>query len=92
MLRISTTTKITPEDAITQAVNFFGPNGQGLKIKDQSPTSALFEAGGGYVEVTACTDESETSIELVTQEWEYQVNQFIGKIPHSAKKKTKKNN
>ena len=90
MLRMATTTKLTPEEAIKQAVKFFGPEGYGLEIKDQSPTCARFEGGGGHVEVTSCADEKGTSVELVSQEWDYQVREFLGKIPHSAKKKTKK--
>ena len=89
MLRMTTTTKLTPEEAITEAVKFFGPEGHGLEIRDQSPTCAHFTGGGGYVEVTSCTDEKGTSVELVSQEWEHQVREFLGKIPLSAKRKRK---
>ena len=90
MLRMATTTKVTSEEAIKQAVKFFGPEGHGLEIKDQSPTCARFEGGGRYVEVTSCTNEEGTSMELLSQEWNHQVREFLGKLPYSAKKKMKK--
>ena len=80
MLRLETKTKLTPEEAIKQAVKFFGPDGFGLEIKDQSATCAYFEGGGGGIEVTACTDERETSVEMVSREWDYQVREFVNKI------------
>jgi hypothetical protein len=90
MLRMATTTKLTPEEAIKQAVKFFGPEGYRLEIKDQSPTCAYFEGAGGQVEVTSCTDEKGTSVELVSQEWDYLAREFLRKIAHSAEKKLKK--
>jgi len=80
MIRIETKTKLTPEAAIMQAHKFFGPGGLGLQVKDQSATYARFEGGGGSVEVSACAEEKRTKVELVSQEWEYQVKEFISKI------------
>ncbi len=86
MLRMATTTKLTPEEAIKQAVKFFGPEGYGLEIKDQSPTCAYFEGGGGHVEVTSCAEEKGTSVELVSQEWDYQAKEFIERLPTQPKR------
>jgi len=80
MLKIGTKTKLSPEDAIKRAVEFFGPGGYGLKVTEQSDTGACFEGGGGGVEVVACAEEKETSVELVSREWDYQVREFISKI------------
>ena len=80
MLKIGTKTKLTPEEATKKAIDFFGPGGQGLKVVDETPASACFEGGGGRVEVVACAEEKETSVELVSQEWDFQVKEFIGKI------------
>ena len=82
MLRITTRTKLEPEEAIKRAVEFFGPGGYGLEIKEQTPVCAYFEGGGGGVDVTVCTDEEGTSLELESREWDYQVREFIGNIPH----------
>jgi hypothetical protein len=80
MLRIETKTKLSPEAAIKKALEFFGPGGEGLTVKEQSSTFARFEGGGGAVEVLACAEGKVSSVELTTQEWEIQVKKFIEKI------------
>lgn len=80
MLTIVTKTKLSPEDAIKRAVDFFGPSGYGLEVKNQTPDHAIFEGGGGGVEVTACAEEKRTSVELFSREWDYQVKEFIRNI------------
>ena len=80
MLKIATRTKLNPEEAIKRAVEFFGPGGYGLEVKNQTPDCAYFEGGGGGVDVTACAEEKETSVELESREWDYQVKEFIRKI------------
>lgn len=80
MLKIATKTKLSPEEAVKRAVEFFGPDGYGLEIKNQSPDCAYFEGGGGGVEVTACAEEKRTSVVLESREWDYQVKEFIRKI------------
>ncbi|MFC2006211.1 hypothetical protein ACFLVG_04580 [Chloroflexota bacterium] len=80
MLKIETKTKLSPEEAINQAVRFFGPDGRGLKVKEQAPRYAYFEGGGGGVHVIACVEEKQTSVELESREWDFQVKEFIEKI------------
>ncbi len=80
MLKIVTKTKLSPEEAIKRAVEFFGPDGYGLEIKGQQSNSAYFEGGGGGVGVTACAEEKRTSVELESRELDYQVKEFIRKI------------
>jgi hypothetical protein len=80
MLKIATKTKLSPEEAIKRAVEFFGPGGHGMEVKEQSTECAYFEGGGGGVEVTGCAEEKETSVELLSREWDYQVKEFIRKI------------
>lgn len=80
MLNIATKTKLSPEEAINRAVEFFGPNGYGLEVKTHNPDCASFAGGGGDIEVTACAEDKHTSVELVSREWDYQVKEFIGKI------------
>jgi len=46
MLRIAIKPKLTPGEAIRQAVEFFGPDGYQLEIKDKAPACAEFEGGG----------------------------------------------
>jgi hypothetical protein len=80
MLKIATKTKLSPEKAIEKAVEFFGPEGYKLEVKEQSEGCATFEGGGGGVQVTACAEGKETSVELESREWDYQVKEFINKI------------
>ena len=80
MLKIATKTKLSPEEAVKRAVEFFGPDGYGLEIKNQSLDCAYFEGGGGGVEITACAEEKRTSVELESREWDYQAKEFIRKI------------
>ena len=80
MLKIATKTKLSPEDAIKRAVEFFGPEGYGLEVKNQFPECAYFEGGGGGIEVTACADGKGTSVELLSLEWDYQAREFIKKL------------
>ncbi|OGO04093.1 MAG: hypothetical protein A2Y60_04745 [Chloroflexi bacterium RBG_13_54_9] len=84
MLRIATKTRLNPEEAIKLAVDFFGPGpgGYGLQIKEQDAACVYFEGAGGGVEVSACTDEEGTSLEVVSREWDGQVREFMTKIPH----------
>ena len=80
MLKIGTKTKLTPEEATKRAKEFFGPGGYGLEIIEETPTAACFEGGGGRVEVFACDEEKGASVDLVSQEWDYQAKEFIKKI------------
>jgi hypothetical protein len=68
---------MTPEEAINKVINYFGPNGYKLKIVDQTDTSVYFEGGGGSVAATACKDDSKTSLDFISVEWDYQVKEFI---------------
>jgi len=80
MLNLEVKTKLSPEEVIKRAVAFFGSGGYGLEIKEQSESCAYFEGGGGGVDITTCTEEKGTSVELASREWDYQVNEFARKI------------
>lgn len=80
MLNLEVKTKLRPDEVIKRALAFFGPSGYGLEIKEQSESCAYFEGGGGGVDITTCTEEKGTSVELVSREWDYQVNEFARKI------------
>lgn len=80
MLKIGTKTKLTPEQAIKQAKEFFGAGGYGLQVVEEDSSSACFEGGGGRVEVVACAEGKGASVDLVSQEWDYQAREFVKKI------------
>ncbi len=80
MLTLATKTKMSPEEVIKKAVDFFGPNGYKLEIKEQSTDCAYFVGGGGGVDVTTCIEDGKTSVDVASREWDYQTKEFVGKI------------
>jgi len=80
MIRMTAKTKLTPEEIVKRAVTFFGPEGHGLEVKEQSVGTAYFEGGAGCVEVNASAQGKGTSVELFSREWDYQVKEFLKAI------------
>ncbi|MFH1646300.1 MAG: hypothetical protein ABID71_01225 [Chloroflexota bacterium] len=80
MLSLATTSKLGPEEVIRRAVAYFGKGGLGLEVKEQTEVSASFQGGGGGVGLTANREGKETSVELLSQEWDVQIKEFIRNI------------
>jgi hypothetical protein len=80
MLRMTAGTKLKPVEVVRRAVNFFGPGGYGLEVKDESAGYVCFEGGGGGVEVIVSAKAKGASVELLSREWDYQVKEFLGNI------------
>jgi hypothetical protein len=80
MARYGVETKLSPEQAIQEAVTFFGEEGLGLEVTEQGDCCATFVGGGGHVRITVAAGEPKTAVELVTREWDYDVKQFMRKI------------
>ena len=80
MLNIEATSKLSPEEAIKKAIKFFGPQGYGLTVKEESSQYVEFEGGGGGVAVNASADPKGSRVELESREWDYQVKEFLQKI------------
>ncbi len=70
-------TKVAPEKVIGRLKTFFGKGGLGLDLTEESGSCFTFSGGGGYVSATVCTEEGETRVNLVSQEWENQVREFM---------------
>ena len=79
-MRITTKTKLTSAEVIKRAVKFFGPDGYKLKVIEQTDTSAVFEGGGGSINITVCDDSGKTSADFLSREWDFQVKEFIKAI------------
>ncbi len=79
-MRMSAKTKLKPEEVVRRAINFFGPGGQGLEVKNESAGYVYFEGGGGSVEVIASAEVKGASVELVSREWDYQLKEFLGNL------------
>jgi hypothetical protein len=82
MLRIGVKTKQNSNEVRQSAIQFFGPEGEGLKIADQrdNPPAICFEGSGGMVEIVVIENEESTSVELASQEWDQQLQDFAEKI------------
>jgi hypothetical protein len=80
MIRMTTKTKLSPEETVKRAIAFFGPGGYELEVKEQSSDYACFEGGGGVVDVSVSAQGKETTVELVSREWDHQVKEFLDTI------------
>jgi hypothetical protein len=80
MIKIGKETKLKPGEAIKKAVDFFGPKGYGLTVKDECETSATFEGAGGSVAVSACDSKKGSSVDIEAVEWEIQAKEFMSKL------------
>ena len=88
MARYGKESKLSPAKVMEKALEFFGPGGLGLEVKEQGEDCATFEGGGGHVFVQVCEKGPALSgakgkgseVDLETREWDYQVKQFMGKI------------
>ncbi|MCJ7605296.1 MAG: hypothetical protein MUO19_04585 [Dehalococcoidales bacterium] len=80
MLNLSTSTKLDRDEVIKRAAAFFGPTGYGLEVAEETAGYVSFKGGGGGVEVIANVDGEKTTVDLTSQEWDYQVKEFLGKI------------
>jgi hypothetical protein len=81
MPNLEAKTKLPQEEVIERLKRHFGKGGLGLEIKDETPQCLYFEGGGGYVNATMCPEEGKTRLNLVTQEWDYQVKKFVSDLP-----------
>jgi hypothetical protein len=77
MINLEAKTKLTPEEVVNRLKKFFGKGGLGLELTEDGPQCLSFEGGGGYVTATLCLEEGKTRINLVAQEWDRQVKEFV---------------
>ena len=81
MIKLEAKTKLSREEVVERLKRFLGKGGLGLEMTDETPECLYFEGGGGYVTATACSEEGETRLNLVAQEWEFQAKKFISELP-----------
>jgi hypothetical protein len=80
MLNLERKTKLSQEDVLQKLKQFFGKGGLGLELSDEKPQCLTFIGGGGYVTATLCSEEDRTRVNLVTQEWDYDVKEFASRL------------
>ena len=81
MINLEVKTKLKQEEVIDKLKKFFGKGGLGLEIKEETLQCLTFEGGGGHVTATLCPEEGRIRLNLVTQEWDYQVKKFASSLP-----------
>jgi hypothetical protein len=79
-MRYEVSTKLSPQQAIAYAKDYFGPQGVGLEVIDEEEASVTLQGGGGHVSVVACPGAKKTTLELETREWDYPVRQFMRQL------------
>jgi len=81
MINMGKQTKRSPAEVVAKAVTFFGPNGVGLEIKEQTENSAQFEAMGGFVTLQVVEAEGgRFDVSVFGREFDYQIKQFVGDL------------
>ena len=80
MLKMEMKTRKPSDEVMQKVKSFFGRGGLGLELKEETPVCLTFEGGGGYVIAGLCEEEDGTRVDLVTQEWEYQVKEFCSRL------------
>jgi len=81
MINLEVKTKLSPQAVSERLKRFFGKGGLGLEISEESPACLYFQGAGGYVRATLCQEEGKTRVDLVSQEWDYQVKKFTAELP-----------
>jgi hypothetical protein len=64
MVNLEAKTKLSPEEVASKLKKFFGKGGWGLDLTEETAQCITFEEG-------------KTRVNLVTQEWDYQVKEFL---------------
>ncbi len=80
MINLEAKTELSLEEVASRLKKYFGKGGLGLDLTEETVQCLTFEGGGGYVTATLCLEEGKTRVNLVTQEWDYQVKDFLSAI------------
>jgi hypothetical protein len=86
MLNINAVAKMAPEELILKVINYFGPHGYKLKVMEQTETTAYLEGNTGSIAVTASIVDGKTVLNFISNEWDYQVKEFIQTLRESREK------
>ena len=81
MINLEVETKLSQVEVIRRLKGFFGKGGLGLVLREETPACLTFEGGGGYVTASLCQEEGKMRVNLVGQEWDYQIKEFFSTLP-----------
>ena len=77
---MSKRTKLSSEEVLERAKNFF-ENNSGLKLADETAGCCIeFSSNLGFVIVQIQNEPQNREVVVRTQEYEYQIQEFLGKI------------
>ncbi len=79
MIRVERKTRLLPEQVISKAVAFFGPEKLGLTVIESGACCARFEGAGGYVLIQAASldDQNGSRVTVEGREWDRQIRGFL---------------
>ncbi|MGB9301671.1 MAG: hypothetical protein WCD51_13915 [Anaerolineae bacterium] len=75
-MRYGTETKLSTSEVLRKAEAYFGEGGLGLQVTSHDECCISLAGGGGQVTVSV-REGDKTSVDVETQEWDYQVKRFI---------------
>ncbi len=90
MLRIEAKTRLSQDEVMKKALQYF--TAHRMELLEQSADSAAFAGAGGGVSFITRKAAGLTSIELVSQEWDKQVEDFLELLPEKVTEKSKGTN
>jgi hypothetical protein len=79
VLKLETKTKLSPEDVVKRAVEFFTSR-YGLKVLEKDSACVSFEGGEGGVEITTSSQKKVTTVEVASNGWDEEIKEFIKKL------------
>jgi hypothetical protein len=80
MIRIAKQTRLTPEEIIERASEYFGKGGQELTETQRNLCCISFEGVGGYVAVSVVDEDRHRTVDVESREFEYQARRFLEKL------------
>lgn len=77
MIRISKTLRLSPEEIITRASQFFGKGGEGLLEMERGACCISFSGAGGHVTVLVSELDNHRTVDVESKEFDYQAKKFL---------------
>ncbi|HJX38632.1 MAG TPA: hypothetical protein VJ714_08525 [Anaerolineae bacterium] len=75
-MRYGSKTRLSTAQVLAKAEEYFGAGGLGLEVTSRDNCCISLAGGGGHVTVTV-SEGDKTSVDVETQEWDYQVKEFM---------------
>lgn len=87
MIRMEVESKLSRNEIVQKAKDFFGPDGWGMEVTEFADCCARFEGGGGQVYIQTSPRRGDggkarsgSRVEIQGREWERQIKEFLERI------------